>query len=253
MGIPVLRPSLTLALSLVAGLAWAGPLTITTDPDPVPGGEVGEPYQLSLFSTDGRSPYLWSVTSGAIPPGLSLSSSAGVFSGTPTTPGHYDLTVEVHDGDGADGSIELKIAVAESGPQGLHITVPDHVRVEFDEPITYPLTADGGTPPYQWRIRGDLPPGLVLDGDTVRGTATASTASRIILTVTDRAEDADTKTVDFDATKVRRRPVGSSSNRNSSTRGNSGCVCVRTDATPGALGWFAVLGLLVSGTRARRR
>ena len=72
----------------------ARPLTIasTTLPD----APVGLAYQGSLFASGGTPPYVWSIVSGALPAGLSLSPE-GTISGTPTTLGQTRLEVRVAD------------------------------------------------------------------------------------------------------------------------------------------------------------
>ena len=71
------------------------PITITiviTNADPtLPEAKVGEPYSAQLYSSP-ISPVTWSLESGSLPPGLTLS-VAGVISGTPTTAGLYTFTV----------------------------------------------------------------------------------------------------------------------------------------------------------------
>jgi len=57
---------------------------------------VGDPYSLDLAATGGVAPYTWSVSSGALPTGLSLDPD-GAISGTPTTAGNYSFTVHVTD------------------------------------------------------------------------------------------------------------------------------------------------------------
>jgi len=70
------------------------PLAITTTS--LPGATVGTAYSVSLAASGGTPPYSWSLTSGSLPPGLSLSSS-GVISGTPTTSGNTSFGVTVTD------------------------------------------------------------------------------------------------------------------------------------------------------------
>ncbi len=67
---------------------------------PIPNGVVGTPYSQSLMVSGGTAPYAWSIESGTLPPGLSLS-AGGVISGTPTTLGTYIVTVKVADSTGA--------------------------------------------------------------------------------------------------------------------------------------------------------
>lgn len=73
---------------------FVGPLDIMTTS--LPNAAVGEFYTTTLTATGGLPPYTWSVSSGSLPPGLSLSSS-GVISGTPTTAGTFNFTIQVTD------------------------------------------------------------------------------------------------------------------------------------------------------------
>src|SRR5271165_2442545 len=73
----------------------AAPLNITT-PNPLPVGAIGDAYREGLAATGGQQPYTWTIDSGALPPGLSLTPD-GVISGTPTTVGNYSFTLRVTD------------------------------------------------------------------------------------------------------------------------------------------------------------
>ena len=64
----------------------ASSLSVTTTS--LPNGVVGIGYSTKLAATGGAPPYSWTVTSGTLPPGLSLGSD-GTISGTPTTAGSY--------------------------------------------------------------------------------------------------------------------------------------------------------------------
>lgn len=70
-------------------------LTITTTT--LPPGIVGLAYSAPLGATGGTPPYTWSLTSGTLPPGLTLDGTAGVISGTPTTASSYGFTLQVAD------------------------------------------------------------------------------------------------------------------------------------------------------------
>ena len=71
------------------------PIAITTTT--LPDGESGTPYSVDLRATGGRVPLDWSITAGALPPGLSLGSSSGAITGTPAANGIFDFTVQVAD------------------------------------------------------------------------------------------------------------------------------------------------------------
>ncbi len=169
------------------------PLTITTAS--LPGAALGVVYsQTQLQATGGVPAYTWSVTSGSLPAGLSLS-SAGVISGTPTgSTGVSNFTVTVTDSQtptAATNSANLSIAVT-IAPLSVTTTALTGgvISVAYDQA----LQASGGTPPYTWSISsGTLPAGLSLTSTgcgsnvncTIAGTPSATGASGFTVKVTD--------------------------------------------------------------------
>jgi hypothetical protein len=65
-----------------------------------PNGLEGSAYTPITFTATGFPAPTWSVTSGALPPGLSLNAGTGVYDGTPTTPGAFSFTVTATNGGG---------------------------------------------------------------------------------------------------------------------------------------------------------
>ena len=98
------RATATEALSITIK---AAPTISTTS---LPNGEVSVAYSQTLTATYGTTPYTWSISSGALPAGLSLS-SAGVISGTPTTAGTSNFTVQVADSVGGTATKDLSITI----------------------------------------------------------------------------------------------------------------------------------------------
>jgi large repetitive protein len=131
---------------------------------------VGVPVSTALSATGGRNPLTWTVLSGALPAGISLSSE-GLLSGTPTTTGETNFTIQARDADGITGTRSFAVRVVEQ----LVITSQTAPPAPFGAAYTFGLTATGGTPPYSWSVAsGNLPPGLSLDAatGTISGSAT---------------------------------------------------------------------------------
>ncbi len=92
-----------------ANVPVADNLAITTKS--LPNAKVGVPYKSGVRASGGASPYAWTMTSGAKPPGLTLS-RGGAWSGTPTRRGTYRFTLRVNDGRSTKMTMTLSIAVA---------------------------------------------------------------------------------------------------------------------------------------------
>jgi len=85
-------------------------LTITT-PSPLPVGTSTVAYgPVTLLNTGGTAPFTWAVVSGALPPGMTLS-TAGVLSGTPTTPGVSSFVVTVTDAAPATAAVGFSLTI----------------------------------------------------------------------------------------------------------------------------------------------
>jgi len=79
----------------------------------LPGATVSTSYGATLGATGGSAPYAWSLLTGTLPAGLSLS-AAGAVSGTPSVAGSYPFTVQVKDAAGHSASASEAIAVGSS-------------------------------------------------------------------------------------------------------------------------------------------
>jgi hypothetical protein len=86
-------------------------VTLTLESTTLGNGVVGSPYTQSIAVSGGVAPYVYSIASGQLPAGVTLNSTTGTFSGTPTVPGTYTFSVSVVDANGASGVFAQTIVV----------------------------------------------------------------------------------------------------------------------------------------------
>jgi large repetitive protein len=126
-----------------------------------PPATVGTPYSLPL-SSEGGGTHTWSVASGQLPPGLTLNSSTGSISGSPTAAGVYGFRVRVSEGS-RFATKQLTIPVREP----LALQAPALPLAEVGVRIAaVKLAATGGFGSRTWRLEGALPRGLSFDATT---------------------------------------------------------------------------------------
>lgn len=77
----------------IAPLSSALIIANTTMPD----GTVNSTYAERVFASGGSAPYTFSITGGALPPGLTLNTGTGHVTGTPTSAGSFTFDVDVTD------------------------------------------------------------------------------------------------------------------------------------------------------------
>jgi Putative Ig domain len=105
----------TASAPLSITIAPAVALSITTTS--LPSGNAGTAYSATLTAIGGVYPYSWSITSGTLPPGLQLNAGTGAITGTPTTAGTSNFTVQVADSETppATSSAPLSITISPGG------------------------------------------------------------------------------------------------------------------------------------------
>src|SRR4029077_4901835 len=132
----------------------------------------------------GTTPYTWSITSGTLPTGLSLVSSTGVISGTPTGIGTSNFTVQVTDANSLASAQPLSLTVVAP----LTVTTTSLPNGTQSAAYSTTLAATGGTTPYTWSVSvGALPAGLALASSTgvISGTPTGTGTTNFTVKVTD--------------------------------------------------------------------
>ena len=154
-----------------------GPLSVTCAA--VNTGDVGVPFSSGPMTvTGGTAPYTFSIV-GTLPPGLTLNTSTGAVTGTPTAAGTF--TVKVTD---AVGNSSTSCLITINGP--LQVTCQAVNTGDVGVPFNSgPMTVTGGTAPYTFSIVGTLPPGLTLNTSTGAVTGTPTAAGTFTVEVTD--------------------------------------------------------------------
>lgn len=184
----------TAALSI----AVAAPVSIVTTS--LPNAKAAVDYSTTLGAKGGVAPYTWSLASGTLPTGLSLS-SAGIISGTSSAVGTKSLTFSVHD------SANPTVVSKETLPltvtaTPLDITTTAVASGTDGTGYTQTLAATGGVSPYSWAITsGSLPAGVKLSSAGVlSGTPTVSGSFSFGVTVTDTESTAQKASSTFKLT-----------------------------------------------------
>jgi hypothetical protein len=158
--------------------------TISLSPAQLPGGNIRSPYSVPLSPSGGVGPYTFSVTSGALPSGLTVSS--GSLSGTPQQAGLFNFAITAYDSAGGAGSRSYQLVI-----QGDVITIGPASLPNFvpNQPYSTHLAAAGGTPPYRftmpsannWSVGWQV----ALDGTITGNGPTAATVLDFTVVATD--------------------------------------------------------------------
>ncbi len=168
------------------------PLTLTVAANPpsvtttsLSSGTQNAAYSATLAATGGTTPYAWSIISGSLPTGLTLTPATGIISGTPTGTGSSSFSVQVTDANSLKATQALTLTVTANPPS---VTTTSLASGTHNSSYSATLAATGGTTPYTWSIlSGTLPAGLTLAPSTgiISGTPTGTGASCFTVQVKD--------------------------------------------------------------------
>lgn len=137
---------------------------VTLSPTTLPGGQVGAAYTQTLTATGGGTPS-FAMSTGTVPPGLTLNTATGALTGTPTQAGTFTFTIRATATGGCTGTREYTLTIA--CPT---VTLSPNTLPEGRTGTTYQQTltaagAVGGTLSFAVST-GALPPGLTLNATT---------------------------------------------------------------------------------------
>lgn len=208
-----------------------------------PAAMVGIEYADTVRATGGTGEYVWSVTSGSLPPGIALDTATGVVRGTPTEAGSTQFVVTAASlASTATATLTLRVLRAPT-------VASDSLRPSGVRGVAYAdtLRLDGDSGQATWAITdGALPEGLTLDPATGRiaGTPTATSITRFTAAGTVVGVSASRAFV----VRIRRPTVvASDSVRRAAVVGLAYADTLRTDGEPVAVHWWLASGALPAG------
>jgi hypothetical protein len=123
-----------------------GPGIVT--PSPLFTAEVGYSFSQQLSASGGTAPYVWSVLSGTLPAGLTLSPT-GLISGTPTTPVASIFTAQLFDANNAEAFRQYSLNVVSAVQITTTSPLPNATQLA---PYNFQMVASGGLAPYTWTL-----------------------------------------------------------------------------------------------------
>lgn len=196
--------NVTGAIDIACNSCFANSLTL-------PAGTPKTLYSASFSATGGIGPYTWCIvepnngpcdngSGGGLPAGLTINTSTGTISGTPTTPqAPSTFTIQATDSESPASVGTAVITISIFG-----LTTSSLPAGEIYVPYSQQVAVAGGMEPYTWCVKesngscdsgsgGALPPGITLVSCTsssvptctVKGTPTAAGAYNFTVQVTD--------------------------------------------------------------------
>lgn len=176
--------SVSNAIPKSISLVFNGPLLIS--PSLLSNAMLSTLYNQIITAKGGIEPYTYTIIDGQLPPGLSLNSTNGAISGTPTNSGTYNFTVMASDSDTPNSNTGSKAySLVVSGSLTLN---PSSLPTgQLSTSYNAVITASGGVGPYTFTVSaGSLPPGLTLNPNgTLSGTPTSIGTYPFTITATD--------------------------------------------------------------------
>ncbi|HVR40789.1 MAG TPA: putative Ig domain-containing protein, partial [Thermoanaerobaculia bacterium] len=151
-------------------------------PATLPNGKQNSGYNQTISASQGTPPYTFAITSGALPPGIALS-TAGNINGTPASSGAFAFTVTATDSVTATGSRPYTLRICPATTI-MPTVLPDPV---VNSPYSQIISLIGTSDPYTVAVTGGaLPPGLTLASNgTLSGTPTSTGAFNFTVTTTE--------------------------------------------------------------------
>ena len=161
----------------------------------LPAAAAGQPYEAFLLTSNGAVD-TFTITSGSLPPGLSMPATYGaagtIVGGTPAKAGTFTFSVHVTKFGTSTPSVNGTYSITVGGALPLAITFPSTCCNAGTVGSSYfqNFFSSGGVGPFTWAVAsGQLPPGVVLTGGHLGGTPTAAGTFTFTVKVSDSTGD----------------------------------------------------------------
>jgi len=203
-------PPQTKTASLMLTISPAPP-TLAISTTSLPNGQVGSAYNTTLAATGGAAPYTWTVISGTLPTGLTLTAATGAITGTPTvTVTNTPLTFQVQDSENPAQTKTVNLSLTISAAGGITVSIsPKRGSLTVTQKLTSlsaAVTNDATGQGVSWSISPSVSgnpfnPSHSATGAAVTFTA-PGTAGVYIITATSVADNSKSASITVGATDL---------------------------------------------------
>jgi len=152
-------------------------VTVMIAPPTLPNGALATAYSQTLTASSGNgatAPYTFSVSAGALPPGVALSNT-GTLSGTPTAAGSFNFTAQATSGNGFSGTRAYTLAIAQ-GTQTITAFAANPATPVYAPGGTFSVSASGGASGNPVVFASATPAVCTVAGNTVTTLAAGACA-----------------------------------------------------------------------------
>jgi len=153
----------------------------------VQSGIQGQSFIRQLPAAGGIPPYTWTLVSGTLPPGLSLTSNGRIV-GTPTSAGTFTYRLKLTDSKGTSVELDITQKIGDSGTLQFVLLWAQISSYNENQVVGYVPFVQGGKLPWTFTVSG-LPEGVTFDPET--GLIQGMTTSAAALPITISLKDAD--------------------------------------------------------------